>query len=135
SACPCANLGGPGVGCANSTGLGAGLAGSGIAQVSNDTFVLTSSSTPPTATAIFFQGVNQDNGGLGTPLFDGLRCVTGSVIRLGVKTSSGGSASYPQAGDIPISIRGQIPAGGATRHYQVHYRDSANFCTSDTSNF
>jgi hypothetical protein len=84
---------------------------------------------------IFFQGLNQDNGGSGIALFDGLRCVSGSVIRLGVKSSVGGSASYPQAGDLSISVKGLVPPAGGTRHYQAHYRDSATFCTSATSNF
>ncbi|MBK7643410.1 MAG: M36 family metallopeptidase [Planctomycetes bacterium] len=135
AACPCANLGGPGVGCGNSTGQGGGLAGAGTVQVSSDSFVLSTSGTPANATVVFFQGVNQDNGGAGIALFDGLRCVSGSVIRLGVKASSGGSASYPQLGDVSISVRGQIPLVGATRHYQAQYRDPANFCTAATSNF
>jgi hypothetical protein len=135
SACPCANPGAAGVGCANSTGQGGGIAGSGNPQVSNDSFVLTTSGTPATSTVIFFQGTNQDNGGAGIVLYDGLRCVSGSVIRLGVKPSVGGSASYPQAGDLSISVKGLIPPAGATRHYQAHYRDPATFCTSATSNF
>ncbi len=135
AACPCANNGGAGRGCANSTGQGGGLAGSGNPQVSSDTLVLTTSGTPASATVVFFQGNNQDNGGAGIALFDGLRCTSGSVIRLGVKSSSGGSTSYPQFGDLPISVKGLVPAGGATRHYQAQYRDPASFCTADTSNF
>ena len=135
AACPCANNGGAGRGCANSTGQGGGLAGSGNPQISSDTLVLTTSGTPASATVVFFQGNNQDNGGLGVALFDGLRCTSGSVVRLGVKPSSGGSTSYPQLGDLPISVKGLVPAGGATRHYQAQYRDPAAFCSADTSNF
>jgi hypothetical protein len=136
SACPCANLGGPGVGCANSTGNGAGLSGSGVAQVSADTLSLAVAGVPPTSTVIFFQGTQQDNGGLGIAFYDGLRCVSGTAIRLGVKTSSaGGGASYPELGDNPISIQGLVPGGGATLYYQAHYRDPAIFCTVDTSNY
>jgi|694.fasta_scaffold00860_6 hypothetical protein len=135
TACPCANLGGPGSGCANSTGVGGSLSGTGTASVAGDSVVITTSGTPGTATVVFFQGVNQDNGGAGIALFDGLRCTSGTIVRLGVKASVGGTASYPQAGDQSISVRGLIPAAGATRYYQAQYRDNSSFCTSATSNF
>jgi hypothetical protein len=135
TACPCANNGAAGAGCANSTGSGGTLSGTGTASVASDSVVITTSGTPGTATVVFFQGVNQDNGGAGIALFDGLRCTSGTIVRLGVKASIGGSASYPQAGDQSISVRGLIPAAGATRYYQAQYRDSAAFCTTATSNF
>ena len=135
TACPCANTGGPGAGCANSTGSGGTLSGTGTASVAGDSVVITTSGTPGTATVVFFQGVNQDNGGAGIALFDGLRCTSGTIVRLGVKASVGGSASYPQAGDQSISVRGLIPAAGATRYYQAQYRDNSAFCTTATSNF
>lgn len=135
TACPCANNGAAGAGCANSTGSGGTLSGTGTASVATDSVVITTSGTPGTATVVFFQGVNQDNGGAGIALFDGLRCTSGTIVRLGVKASVGGSASYPQAGDPSISVRGLIPAAGATRYYQAQYRDNSAFCTTATSNF
>jgi hypothetical protein len=85
-------------------------------------------------TSLFFQGSTQNAGGAGTVLADGLICVGGTIKRLGTKTNSGGSSSYPQAGDTPISIKGAIPATGGTFYYQTWYRDAAAFCTSGTSN-
>jgi len=37
-------------------------------------------------------------------------------------------------GDTPISIRGQIPATGGAYYYQARYRNSAQFCSSETFN-
>jgi hypothetical protein len=82
---------------------------------------------PPTVSCLFFQG--SANSGNGIVLGDGLRCVGGTLKRLGVKTASAGTAVYPQAGDPAISTRGQIPLAGAVRYYQVWYRNPANYCT------
>ncbi|MBK7642923.1 MAG: hypothetical protein IPJ19_07710 [Planctomycetes bacterium] len=133
AACPCNNNSAPGAGrgCLNSTGVGAQLTGVGVAHVSNDSLLLQSSSMLPTATCIFLQGAAAI---APTAFGDGLRCAGGQLIRLGVKASSGGGASYPQVGDLPVSIRGSIPAGGATRVYQAYYRDPASFCTALTYN-
>lgn len=133
AACPCSNTGGIGRGCGNSQTQGARLSASGMASVSADSALLTTSFAPPFATAMYFQSVGMVNGGLGTAFGDGLRCVNGGVIRLGRKFSVGGLSSYPGPLDAPISVRGNVPAG-ATRHYQAWYRDPANFCTSDTFN-
>jgi hypothetical protein len=135
TACPCSNVGPTGSGCANSTGNSGHLVASGVAYLPADSVVLSSSGTGAHVTALFFQGSLQDNGGAGTVVADGLRCVAGSVKRLGTKTSSGGASSYPQAGDTPISIKGAVPASGGTFYYQTWYRDPAAFCTSDTSNW
>ncbi|MBL8863574.1 MAG: hypothetical protein JNK02_16410 [Planctomycetes bacterium] len=136
--CPCdpGQSGNPGEGCANSTGRGARLGASGIASVSNDQAVLRVEGVPSVASCLFFQGNAQQNGGNGAPFGDGLLCVTSNVIRLGTKNAAGGVAEYGyQIGaDIPISIRGNVPALGATRHYQVWYRNAAVFCTASTFN-
>ncbi len=70
---------------------------------------------------------------------DGVRCVAGSVTRLGIKTTInsglfGGAASYPAAGDPSITVRGVVPAAGAVRLYQVWFRNSAAYCTASTFN-
>jgi hypothetical protein len=49
-------------------------------------------------------------------------------------TASAGQATYPGLGDIPITVQGTIPTDGATRTYQVSYRNAAAFCTSSTFN-
>jgi hypothetical protein len=125
--CPCGNSGQPGHGCANSFPAlgGARLSADGEPNVSNDSLVLHGASMPPSS-VLYFQGVTQ----VGQVFGDGLRCVADAVIRLGTKlNSAAGTSQYPEAGDIPISIRGSIPAAGATRNYQAWYRNAAAFCT------
>ena len=130
-ACPCANNGSTGSGCENSAGTGgANLPGSGSASLSADTVLLTSSGELPSSLSVVLQGstaIAAVNFG------DGPRCMGGALERLFVPSASGGSTSTPQVGDP--SIRAQsatlgdtIPLG-ATRFYQVYYRDSnLGFC-------
>ncbi|MCY2959255.1 MAG: hypothetical protein NTY35_03740 [Planctomycetota bacterium] len=135
TACPCGNNGATGNGCASSVNPGgANLAGAGNATVSVDTFGLQASGMPSTATCLYFQGTLASNGDSGFVFGDGKRCASGTVIRLGTKTNSGGSSQYPAGGDPSISVRGLVPAAGATRFYQAWYRNGAAFCTSSTFN-
>lgn len=132
-ACPCGNNGATARGCANSVFTnGALLSGTGGGCVGFcDDVVLTASSLTG-STCIFFQGDAQM-----APMIidDGLGCVIGNVIRLGNKTISGGAASYPSAGDPPISVQTSIPPGGTLRYYQCYYRNAdAVFCPPATSN-
>jgi len=135
TACPCANAGATGRGCASSVPTSGGLlAGQGLASVSADTVVLSASGLPSGTSALFFQGTVRSNGGQGVTFGDGLRCAAGTVLRLGTKVAAGGSAAYPTGGDPSVSQRGLLPAGGGTRHYQVWYRNAAAFCTPATFN-
>jgi len=133
TACPCANVGASGAGCANSTGSSGVLAGSGTVGVGTDSLVLTASGLPATVSVLFFQGTTAQSGGLGQVFGDGLRCAGGTIIRLGTKMSASGVASYPQGGDQSVSVRGSVPAS-STRTYQAWYRNAASFCTSSTFN-
>jgi hypothetical protein len=133
-ACPCGNVGGAGRGCANSvSATGARLLSSGATNP--DTLVLTSSGMPSVASvaAIFLQG-DQRTGGV--VFGDGVRCVDGALIRLGSKPTLGGSASYPEAGNPSVSVRGSVlPGSAATRYYQTYYRNAAAlFCPPATYN-
>ncbi len=133
AACPCGNSGGTGRGCGNSiVPAGALLSASGVAWVSADSFVL-SGSGMPNGTALYVQGSSAMNGGLGVAFGDGLRCVGGNVVRLGIKTNIGGTSRYPESGDLSIALRGTV-VGGATHTYQVWYRNAAGFCTTGTFN-
>jgi hypothetical protein len=134
--CPCGNAGLPGNGCANSVQPGgAHLDAVGNAAVSFDTVDLQGSSMPATASALYFQGTSQIAGGAGIAFGDGLRCVTGSIVRLGTRVNSGGSSTYGVSqGDVPVSVRGGVPIGGGTFYYQVWYRNAASFCTAATFN-
>lgn len=129
--CPCAPAGAPGNGCANSVyPAGAGLLRAGTASLSSDTLVLNATNVTGT-TAIFVQSVGLNDPGVA--FGDGVRCVTGSTIRLGASPISTGSASYPQGAQLPVSVRGAIGAPGM-RYYQTYYRNVASFCTPATFN-
>lgn len=134
--CPCGNAGLAGRGCANSsTSDGARLALYGVADVSSDTLSLAASGMPSGAIVLFIQGSAQQNGGNGIVFGDGLRCMAGSVVRLGVANAPGGVASFGStAGTDPVSLRGGISPTGGTFSYQAWYRDSAAFCSSSTFN-
>jgi hypothetical protein len=133
--CPC----GPGTagnGCPNSVVAGgAHLGSTGFAYLSNDSMILDGSGMP-NAAALYFQGTAQVAGGNGAVFGDGLRCAAGTVVRLATKTNSNGGSQFPEILDPLLSVRGGIPMGSGptTRTYQVWYRNSAAFCTSDTFN-
>ncbi len=129
TACPCANSGAAGNGCANSVNpAGANLAAAGSASVAGDTLVLLGSGMP-NSTCLYFQGSSATSVVFG----DGLRCAGGQVIRLGTSTNAGGASQYPGAGQQPVSVRGAVTAGDV-RLYQTWYRNAAAFCTAATFN-
>lgn len=131
SGCPCGNGSTGYNGCGNSLGASGGsLDPAGTASLSSDTLVLTGAGMT-NSSALYFQG--DAFAFVQLPYGDGLRCVTGSIVRLGSKTNSAGSSQYPGTGDAPISVRGGIAAPG-TRYYQVIYRDGGTFCTASQFN-
>lgn len=135
TACPCANSGASGRGCANSTfASGTVLTSSGVAGASagTDSLVLTATDVP--GPGLFFQGDGQFAGGFGIAFGDGLLCAGGAIIRLGVVFPTGNSSSYP-GGLTPNPIHiGGATASGDVRNYQCWYRDAFVFCTSNTFN-
>lgn len=131
--CPCGNFGGGGRGCAwSGNPAGASLATSGTRAP--DTLVLHASGMPASAGAtVFWKGDALLPHAV--PWGDGLRCIDGSLIRLGTKTNAGGAAQYPEGANAPVSVRGQTPVGsGAVGYYQTSYRNAASFCTPFTYN-
>jgi hypothetical protein len=129
TACPCGNVGAAGNGCASSINVaGANLTATGTASLAADSVVLAGSGMP-NSNALFFQGSTQ----IASPFGDGLRCVGGTVVRLGTKLNAAGSSQYPAAGDLAVSVRGQVTLPGV-RNYQVWYRNAAAFCTAATFN-
>ncbi len=130
-ACPCGNNGATGNGCANSSfASGAHLVANGVASVSSDTVVLHASNLTGSI-AVFFQGGSQAPAKI---FGDGIDCIGSPIVRLGNKAASG-TSSYPQLGDLPISIRGGISAIGGTFYYQCYYRNPlAAFCPPATFN-
>jgi hypothetical protein len=135
TACPCGNSSPAGAsqGCTNSLGVGASLTASGAPDVFNDTLVLHCSGLPSTTSALLFQGTNRENGGSGTVFGDGLRCVGGTVQRLGTAHATAGVAAWPVPGAPTLSAAGGAQSGQLL-HYQVWYRNAAPFCTPATFN-
>jgi hypothetical protein len=127
--CPCSNPpSGLGQGCDNSsTTGGAVLSASGIAYLSMDSLVFTTSGERPTAFGILLQGTTLLSNGL--IYGQGIRCVGGSLKRLFAKSASGGSITAPDfgAGDPTVSARsaakGDVISAGQSRWYLVYYRD------------
>jgi hypothetical protein len=137
AACPCGNGGAPGQGCASTANAsGALLTGTGLASVAADSVMLLGSSMPAGKLSLYFQGTARLGGGFGIALNDGLNCAGGGgAIRLGSKTTSAvGTSFYPDPGlgQLPVSVRGMIPAVGATRHYTIWYRDPPSICGAGT---
>jgi len=131
--CPCGNAGASGRGCASSVNAAGGrLVMAGNPSVGSDTVSLVGDGMP-NASALYFQGTAQQNGGLGIAFGDGLRCAGGTIVRLGTKTNIAGGSSYPTGGDSSVSVRGGVAAGDV-RNYQVWYRNAAAFCTASTFN-
>lgn len=140
--CPCGNNGTARRGCATSYSplaangaKGAYLGGYGSPVASADSLFLQAEQLTGDI-AIFYQGDAQQSP---TIVDDGISCVGGSIVRLATKgivlTNSVRVAQYPQSGDLPITIKGSIPAGGGTRYYQVWYRhDEPSFCPPATTN-
>ena len=114
---PCQNPGTPGTGCANTTGLGAILSASGLAQIASSSFELHVSDLPPGATGIFLRGASPINA---VPFGQGLLCI-GKTSRLNVVKEDG-------TGRADSGILGG-PSQASTVQYQFWYRDkSQNGC-------
>ncbi len=132
--CPCANEPTPGtwVGCQSSNGQGGRLRASGAQSITAGTLTLLGTQMT-NSSALYFQGTTQAAGGAGTVFGDGLRCVAGSIIRLGTKSNVGGASQYPSAGDPSVAQKGLVTVPG-TRHYQVWFRNAAAYCSPSTFN-
>jgi len=132
--CPCSNLGGPGEGCANSSGLGGKLTGTGVADTAADSFVLTATSLPAGVTCVFFDGPGTTSAlGAGLPFNDGLRCVGGGgIVRLETTSANPGGTAFTT---VSLSAASGV-SSGEFRSYQCWYRDNSGPCGlgSNTTN-
>jgi Tol biopolymer transport system component len=129
-ACPCSNdPSGRGRGCDNSAATGgARLSASGIAYLSMDNLVLTTSGETPGALSILLQG--SDTAPTGLVFGQGVSCVGGTILRrLFARVATGDGIAVPDfpAGDPTISARsaakGEPIQAGEARWYVVYYRD------------
>lgn len=129
NACPCNNAGPAGMrgGCRNSSGFAARLLSVGSARISADKLVLVTSGVAEHALSIYLQGQSR---AAATPFGDGLRCFSGSIVRIATKV---GNASYPSTNETPLSLKVPTPVG-AKSYYQVVYRDAVPFCTFESMN-
>lgn len=134
TSCPCGNSGASGRGCGNAVEQrGAHLSVMGVASIGSDT-IRRGATSMPNATALFFQGATRVANGNGAPFGNGLSCVGGPIVRLGVVPVVGNHANYPRAQDLPVSVRGMVSPGDV-RHYQVWYREPQPWCPVATFNF
>jgi FG-GAP repeat len=130
TACPCVNNGAAGGGCANSTGSGAVLESFGTSSASADDAWFKAHDLPPGVTTLLFTGTQPAGAGSGVPLYDGLRCVGGTLHRLGVRPALGTGVAYHPSG---LGFIGGWTAG-TTAYVQLQYRDGAGPCAHG-SNF
>ena len=125
---PCGNAD-PTAGCANSTGLGATLAGHGSNSVSADDFTLSAERLPAGRWTMLLAS----KGSATLPFGDGLLCVNpGSRIwRLQVKNSRPWGAAVYGDGLVSRSLTlgpGAAIASGDIWYFQVLYRDLSGPC-------
>ena len=126
-ACSCSNPpGGPGRGCDNSAGTGGAiLSASGVAYLSQDSLVFTTTGQEPTALSIVSQWLGSSATGVVFGM--GVRCTSGNFKRLYNQTAVGGSITAPMGADPSVSARsaarGDTIAPGESRWYLVYYRD------------
>jgi formylglycine-generating enzyme required for sulfatase activity len=125
--CPCSNPpSGPDQGCDNSSATGgAVLSASGVAALTADTLVFSTSGERPTATSIVLQALTSNT--TGVAFGQGVRCLSNNLLRLYVKNAVGGSISAPSGTDLSVSARaaalGDTISPGQSRTYAVYYRD------------
>ena len=133
-ACPCSNTSWSGarLGCTNSLAVGASLTAYGIASIALDELVLRGNGML-NSSALYVQGTQKSSSGAGVVYGDGLRCVAGGLVRLGLQSNVNGSSQYPMTGQTSLSVRGGATAG-TTLHYQVWYRDRTPLCSTATWN-
>jgi len=113
--CPCLNQGGPGEGCANSSGVGAILETSGSATVGADDLRLIATQARANTTGMFIQGSSQ----IAAPFRDGILCTGNPTERLEVAFLDAGGGAQSMGS---IVSEGSV-APGDTRVYQLWYRD------------
>lgn len=130
AACPCANASSilDSAGCRNSLGTAGRLVASGDPSIANDTLLLAGDGMSGNL-ALYVQGTASTGA---VPFGDGLRCVNGTLVRLGTQANVGGASQHPSAGGALSTLGGVTTPG--VRHYFAWYRNAASFCTSASFN-
>jgi Tol biopolymer transport system component len=105
----------------NSTGQTAAISSSGMPSFTSNSFVLSTVGLPAGSTCVFFHGTERTDPP--TVFGDGLRCVGGTVKRLGMLNAVGdGAIQFQDLSALPYA--GVQP--GDVRRFQVMYRDAAS---------
>ena len=120
-ACPCANPGGTGEGCRNSTGSGGLLSATGAGSISDDDLAIVASNLPNNQNGLIYAGLNP----IQAPFGDGHRCVAGAIVRFPVR-NAGSGGSFTEAN--VASNLGLL--AGETRRFQAWFRDPMGPCGS-----
>lgn len=114
----------------NSTGNAASISAQGVPSFTTNDLVLACDGLPPATVGFFFAGTHPYDPGV--VFGNGLRCVGGDVIRLGIVHANGSVAT--QAQDLASAVYAGVQPGD-TRYFQFEYRNQAaggaGFNTSD----
>lgn len=127
--CPCANFGGRGEGCSNTSGGGARLSAGGFASLQFDTFRLEVEGVPGSKPGLILRGANA----IANPAGDGLLCTGGQSLRSQIQVTQNGLTTFNDFQGAPF---GASSFGiGAPTHYQFWYRDPQSVCGGAGFNF
>jgi hypothetical protein len=118
--CPCGNDDAS-AGCANSTGSGALLIGSGSTSVAADNLLLSASSLPPFNSGLYYMGDAQ----VANPFYDGMQCALGTTWRFLCCIQNSGAGGTMVLGPGIASGSGGLVAPGTTWHFHAWHRDAA----------
>lgn len=124
--CPCGNLATSGQGCGNSQGWGGVLASNGSSSVVTANLQLFATQVPASKPGLFLLAATMENGGSGSSLGDGLRCVGMNPVKLQVVTADSSGMALTS---IDLIAAGAI-ASGQTKAFQYWYRDPQGPCSS-----
>lgn len=117
-------------GCLHSFGVGGVLAASGSTSAAEDDLVLTATNLPTTANTLLFCSQAPALVTFG----DGVRCVGGSITRLGIQTASGGvDVRGPGLYGVACAA-GACWQSGETWYFQTWFRNAPAYCTAATFN-
>lgn len=126
SLCPCGNGTNQNGGCANSTGSGAQILLNGRLRVGVDDFGVVGFNLAPNQPAILITGTAQASR---TALGNGLLCVGGGLVRLGVQVADGSGNAIWATG---LAAAAGWNAGD-TAFLQIWYRDPNGPCSTQSN--
>ena len=121
ASCPCFVVWVDGLGCPNSSGVGAGLVAAGNAQVSNDSFRLDVGGVPGVKPGLVVKGSTQTMNLVG----DGILCTSPELRSQVQLTDASGAATFTDFQGMPFGATANL---GSHTYYQYWYRDQANPC-------